>query len=146
MLKLYTDGSCLGNPGKGGWCAICIGQNEVPIFKLCGAELNMTNNIMELTAVIKGLEKILDIGLNEVVVYTDSKYVSQGISVWISKWVNNNWRKSDGTSVKNKELWEKLYKINCEFKNIQWEWVKAHNGIKWNEEVDKMARHLAETI
>ncbi len=146
MLKLYTDGSCLGNPGKGGWGAIGIGISEIPLFTLSGAARNVTNNKMELTATIEGLEKVHELGIDEVKVYTDSKYVSQGISVWITKWIAKNWKKSDGSLVKNKDLWVKLHSICSKIDHVEWQWVKAHNGDKWNEEVDTLARNSAETV
>ena len=146
MVRLYTDGSCLGNPGKGGWGAIGLNENDEILFKLSGGAKTATNNTMELTAVIRGLERIHELGMTDVIVYTDSKYVSQGISVWISQWIRKNWKKSDGKPVKNKELWVKLYEICLKIDDIRWEWVKAHSGNKWNEEVDSLARNFAENI
>jgi ribonuclease HI len=146
MVRLYTDGSCLGNPGKGGWGAIGLNENDEILFRLSGGAERETNNTMELTAVIRGLERIRELGMTDVIVYTDSKYVSQGISVWIAQWIRKNWKKSDGKPVKNKELWVKLYEICLKIDHIQWEWVKAHSGNKWNEEVDSLARNFAENI
>jgi ribonuclease HI len=144
MVKLYTDGSCLGNPGKGGWGVVCLGPTDEVIFKLCGGENQVTNNIMELTAVIRGLKKAHQYGYEEVEVITDSKYVMDGITKWIHNWIQNNWKTSTNKDVKNKTLWKKLYKLMNS--NITFSWVKAHTGNKWNEVVDSLARNCASLI
>ena len=144
MVSIYTDGSCLGNPGRGGWGSIALDCNEQILFELSGGESKSTNNIMELIAVIKGLERIQEIGINTVTVYTDSKYVSQGITRWVGQWIKRGWKRSDGKPVKNKDLWVQLNLLNVQIENITWEWVKAHNGNKWNEKVDTLARTCAE--
>jgi len=136
---MYTDGSCLGNPGKGGWAVI----SKNPDFQLSGHEPHTTNNIMELTAVIKGLEKYNELGYNSnVKIYTDSAYVKNGITKWIHTWVLNGWRTSQGQEVKNRALWESLYDIT-KTTQVEWFWVKAHNGDPLNEQVDKLARSSA---
>ena len=141
-MKLYTDGSCLGNPGTGGWGSICLDDNEEkPFFKLCGGDSHTTNNIMELTAVIRGLERH---GSGPVTVYTDSKYVKDGITKWIHGWKRNGWKTSTGGQVKNRSLWEQLDRLMTPF--ITFEWVKAHNGDKWNEAVDTLAKKCAELV
>ncbi len=141
MIKVYTDGSCLGNPGNGGWAFVVI--NEKDISYRAGFERNTTNNQMELMAAIKAIEfldKYNDINLN-----TDSNYVRQGITNWILKWKGNNWKTSTKKAVKNKELWERLDKLNLS-KNIIWSWVKAHNVDKFNNQVDQLARQASETL
>ncbi len=141
MIKVYTDGSCLGNPGNGGWAFVVI--NEKDISYRAGFERNTTNNQMELMAAIKAIEfldKYNDINLN-----TDSNYVRQGITNWILNWKGNNWKTSTKKAVKNKELWERLDKLNLS-KNIIWSWVKAHNVDKFNNQVDQLARQAAETL
>jgi ribonuclease HI len=138
-MLLYTDGSCLGNPGPGGWGAIGIVNDQVQ-FKLCGGDSQTTNNMMELQAVISGLEKIK----GTVKVYTDSKYVHDGITKWMKNWEKNGWKTANGQPVKNQELWKKLYKLVGPF--VSFEWVKAHNGDKWNENVDDLARDIANKI
>lgn len=141
LLKIYTDGSCLGNPGSGGWAAIC------DKFTVCGSDgPKTTNNIMELTAVIAGLQKALDIGFRDVQIYTDSNYVKKGIMEWATKWEKNGWMTSTGTPVKNKQLWVKLVELTKKFMIIEWTWVKAHNGNINNERVDKLARRCAELV
>ena len=141
MIKVYTDGSCLGNPGNGGWAFVII--NEKDISYRAGFERNTTNNQMELMAAIKAIEfldKYNDINLN-----TDSNYVRQGITNWILNWKRNNWKTSTKKAVKNRELWERLDKINVS-KNIIWSWVKAHNVDEFNNQVDQLARQAAETL
>ena len=141
MIKVYTDGSCLGNPGNGGWAFVVI--NEKDISYRAGFERNTTNNQMELMAAIKAIEfldKYNDINLN-----TDSNYVKQGITNWILNWKGNNWKTSTKKAVKNKELWERLDKLNLD-KNISWSWVKAHNVDEFNNQVDQLARKAAETL
>ena len=141
MIKVYTDGSCLGNPGNGGWAFVVI--NEKNISYRAGFEKNTTNNQMELMAAIKAIEfldKYNDINLN-----TDSNYVRQGITNWILNWKRNNWKTSTKKAVKNRELWERLDKLNVS-KNIIWSWVKAHNVDEFNNQVDQLARQAAETL
>ena len=141
MIKVYTDGSCLGNPGNGGWAFVII--NEKDICYRAGFERNTTNNQMELVAAIKAIEfldKYNDINLN-----TDSNYVRQGITNWILNWKRNNWKTSTKKAVKNRELWERLDKLNLS-KNIIWSWVKAHNVDEFNDQVDQLARQAAETL
>ena len=138
MIKIYTDGSCLTNPGNGGWAAIINQDGE--INRMSGSEKNTTNNRMELLAPINALKKIK--GNTKIEIYTDSKYVKLGITEWIKKWVNNNWQTSKKEDVKNKDLWVELYSLN-ESLDIKWNWVKAHSGNTINEEVDLLAKKAA---
>ena len=138
MIEIYTDGSCLENPGNGGWAAII--NNNGDIKKITGSEKNTTNNRMELMAPINALKNInLD---DEINIYTDSKYVKLGITEWINTWVKNNWQTSKKEDVKNKDLWIELYYLN-ESLNVKWNWVKAHAGNQLNEEVDLLAKKAA---
>ena len=142
-VDIYTDGSCLGNPGFGGWAAIC---SE---FTICGCNEDgpkTTNNIMELTAAIRALEKAHECGMASVRVFTDSTYVKKGITEWVSGWERKNWVTSSRTEVKNKQLWIELLRLTRLFSAgaIEWQWVKAHNGNPMNEKVDKLARDCAE--
>ena len=138
MIKIYTDGSCLGNPGLGGWAAI-IFLNDKKI-KIKGKKKNTTNNQMELMAPIKALKKI-PVG-EKVQIYTDSKYVKMGITEWIESWKKNNWKTSSKKKVKNKDLWKELDRLSEKFQ-IKWLWVKSHSGDIANEEVDQLARGAA---
>jgi ribonuclease HI len=138
MIKIYTDGSCLNNPGDGGWAAIINDDGET--FKISGSEKNTTNNKMELMAPISALKKInID---KKVEIYTDSKYVKLGITEWIHKWKENNWQTAKKEDVKNKELWVELYELTKSFE-ISWIWIKAHAGNSLNEEVDSLAKKAA---
>ena len=138
MIKIYTDGSCLENPGNGGWAAIIFMNNEKIIIS--GCKKNTTNNQMELMAAIEALKKIPKD--QEVQMYTDSKYVKMGITEWIKKWSQNDWKTSSKQKVKNIELWKELNDISKKHK-IEWHWVKAHAGTPNNEEVDELAKKAA---
>ena len=138
MIKIYTDGSCLSNPGNGGWAAIININGEVK--KISGNEKNTTNNRMELMAPINALKNINS--KDPIEIFTDSKYVKNGITEWINTWVLNNWKTSKKENVKNKDLWLELHKLNQSL-NVKWNWVKAHAGDPLNEEVDMMAKKAA---
>jgi len=138
MIKVYTDGSCLENPGKGGWAAIII--NESGRIEIKGSKENTTNNQMELTAPIMALKKIPQ--GSKVQIFTDSKYVKSGITEWIHNWKKNGWKTADRKKVKNKNLWTKLDDLSNSF-DIEWIWVKAHSNDELNNEVDLLARSSA---
>ena len=138
-IKIYTDGACSGNPGKGGWAAIIIDGNTNQT-DISGSEKNTTNNRMELMATINALKEVNSKDLIEI--YTDSKYVKNGITDWIHNWIKNNWKTSNKEDVKNKDLWVQLHDLNNNSK-IKWNWVKAHAGNPLNEEVDLLAKKAA---
>ena len=138
MITIYTDGSCLTNPGNGGWAAI-ISQNG-KIKKITGSEKNTTNNRMELLAPINALKQIDT--KSKIEIYTDSQYVKLGITEWINTWIKNDWQTSKKEVVKNKDLWIELYNLNNSL-NVKWNWVKAHAGDPLNEEVDLLAKKAA---
>ena len=128
-ITLYVDGACRGNPGLGGWGAYIVnGQQE---HKICGGEDHTTNNRMELTAAIEGI--LFCDKQDKLVIYTDSKYVKQGITEWIHGWKKNNWK-----DVKNPDLWQKLDEV-CQGRDIEWHWVKGHAGHPGNEMADQLA-------
>ena len=138
MIKIYTDGSCIGNPGKGGWAAIILnGDNKTEIK---GSEKDTTNNQMELLAPIKALKEIPK--GSKVEIFTDSKYVKSGITEWIHNWKKNGWKTVNKKDVSNKELWTELDLLNNEFE-ISWNWVKAHSNDELNNEVDLLAKDAA---
>ncbi|MDA0871179.1 MAG: ribonuclease HI [Proteobacteria bacterium] len=141
MIEVYTDGSCLGNPGTGGWAFQIF--NEGTIINHFGYQLDTTNNQMELTAAIKALEFLQK--ESEIILFTDSTYVRNGITSWIVNWKKNNWKNSQRKDVKNKILWEKLDVLNSR-KNITWKWVKAHDINEHNNKVDLLAREAAENL
>ena len=138
MITIYTDGSCLTNPGSGGWAAIINENNKKKIIS--GNEKNTTNNRMELLAPINALREIKS--GPKIKIYTDSQYVKNGITEWINTWLNNDWKTSRKEDVKNKDLWIELYNLT-KFLDIQWIWVKAHDGNPLNEEVDLLAKRAA---
>ena len=138
MIKIYTDGSCVGNPGQGGWAAIILDEGKKTEIK--GNKKNTTNNQMELLAPIKALREIPK--GSKVKIFTDSKYVKSGITEWINNWKKNGWKTANKKEVRNKELWTELDYLNNEFQ-INWNWVKAHSTDKLNIEVDLLARSAA---
>ena len=138
MIKIYTDGSCIGNPGPGGWAAIIISgtrQNTIS-----GRKKNTTNNQMELMAPIQALK--LFYKKEKIKIYTDSIYVKDGITKWIKNWEKNNWKTSKKKQVKNLELWKKL-SILANSHDVEWEWVKAHSNDPLNILADKLAKQVA---
>ena len=138
MIKVYTDGSCLENPGKGGWAAIIIDDGEEKEIK--GSKENTTNNQMELLAPINALKNIPK--GSKVQIFTDSKYVKSGITEWIHNWKKNGWKTADKKDVKNKDLWNELDELSSCFV-IEWNWVKAHSTDELNNKVDLLARSSA---
>ena len=138
MIKIYTDGSCIGNPGKGGWAAIIIINDKKT--QMTGSQKNTTNNQMELLAPIKALNKIPR--GSKIQIFTDSKYVKSGITEWIHNWKKNGWKTANKQPVKNKELWIELELMTNDF-NIKWSWVKGHSTNTFNNEVDLIAREAA---
>lgn len=133
-IKIYTDGACSGNPGRGGWGAVvCRADGD---FYLYGGEPSTTNNRMEMMAAIKALES-LETACN-VVLTTDSQYLSLGITNWIKKWKRNNWRTSAKKPVKNADLWQRLDTLT-EKHTIEWRWVRGHAGDPGNELADELA-------
>ena len=133
---IYTDGACSGNPGPGGWGAL-LSINKLD-FETSGFSANTTNNRMELTAVIESLN-FLDNSSN-IILYTDSKYVKDGITKWIQNWKKNGWINSSKKPVKNSDLWKKLDELTS-LHTIEWAWVKGHSGDPGNERVDCLARN-----
>ena len=138
MIKIYTDGSCIGNPGKGGWAAIILSKGKKTEIK--GSKKDTTNNQMELLAPIKALKKIPK--GSKVEIFTDSKYVKSGITEWIHNWKKNGWKTANKQEVKNKDLWTELDILANEFE-INWNWVRAHSNDELNNEVDSIAREAA---
>ncbi len=141
-VDIFTDGACSGNPGPGGWGALlrCRGTEK----ELSGFEKETTNNRMELTAVINALaalKKSCDISL-----YTDSKYVMDGVTSWLPKWKQNGWKTSNKKSpVKNVDLWQRLDELTA-LHEIRWIWVKGHAGHAENERVDELARRAISAL
>ena len=137
-IEIHTDGACLGNPGPGGWAALLRYKGHER--ELAGGEVHTTNNRMELMAAIMGLETLTE--PCRIMLQTDSQYVRQGITEWMSGWVRRNWKTAGGDPVKNRDLWERLHAATGRHQ-IEWRWVKGHNGDPDNERVDQMARDAA---
>ena len=140
-VLIYSDGSCKGNPGPGGWGAVIRtpgGERE-----LCGNERQTTNNRMELTAVIRALETLDQPSVVEV--HTDSQYVQKGISEWLHAWKRRGWRTADKQPVKNQDLWQELDRLAAAH-SISWHWVKGHAGHPENERADALANRGVEKL
>ena len=133
-VQIFTDGACKGNPGVGGWGVLIKSSNYINELK--GYEQLTTNNRMELIAVIEGIKSIEKNANIEIT--TDSKYVKNGINLWIDNWKKNDWKTSSKKPVKNKELWLDLDKLVQNY-NIEWKWVKGHSGHPGNERADQLA-------
>jgi ribonuclease HI len=133
-VQIYTDGACRGNPGPGGWGALLIAGDTRR--ELSGAEAQTTNNRMELTAAIEALGALKR--RCEVDLYTDSKYVLQGITAWLPQWKAKGWRTAARKPVLNQDLWERL-DLAAGTQSVEWHWVKGHSGNAGNEQVDELA-------
>ena len=133
-IEIYTDGACRGNPGPGGWGALLIaGKHEKALH---GGDPETTNNRMELTAAIEALNALT--GPRKVILHTDSKYVMDGISKWMPNWKERGWKTSAKKPVKNQDLWQALDEAAGRHE-IDWRWVKGHNGNPGNEKADELA-------
>ena len=138
---VYTDGACRGNPGPGGWGALV--QSADGRQTLFGGENRTTNNRMELTAAVEGLEFVPE--GSRVAVRTDSQYLKKGITQWVSRWQRNGWRTASGAPVKNQDLWQRLDAANAA-RTVDWQWVRGHAGEAGNEEADQLARRGMEAV
>jgi ribonuclease HI len=140
-VVVYTDGACKGNPGPGGWGALLRWrEHEKELF---GGERDTTNNRMELTAVIQALSALKS--RCQVAVYTDSEYVKNGITTWIHGWKQRGWRTADKKPVKNMELWQRLEALAAQH-DVQWHWVRGHDGDPGNERADALANRGVDSI
>ena len=134
-LEIYTDGSCIGNPGPGGWAGVFICRDKRA--NISGSENETTNNRMELMAAIESVKHIPD-GI-AATIYTDSTYVKNGITSWIKSWQRNHWKSASGKPVKNKDLWMELAEVS-KTKQVEWMWVKGHADCVNNNNADFVAR------
>lgn len=140
-VEIYTDGACRGNPGPGGWgVVLSSGAHEK---ELRGAEMQTTNNRMELTAAIRALAA-LKRG-STVALYTDSQYVRRGVLEWLAQWKARDWRTADRKPVKNIDLWQELER-EIERHSIEWHWVKGHAGVPGNERADQLANEAIDEM
>jgi ribonuclease HI len=140
-VEIYTDGACRGNPGPGGWAALLVSGSERK--ELSGAEAETTNNRMELMAAIQGLSALKR--RCAVQLYTDSKYVLQGLTEWLPQWKARGWRTAARAPVKNQDLWERL-DAAAVAQDIEWHWVKGHSGHEGNEFVDALANQAIDRM
>ncbi len=134
-IEIYTDGACRGNPGKGGWGAVLRYREREKT--LHGGEAHTTNNRMELTAVIRALEALKRDNC-AVSLYSDSRYVLQGINEWMPRWKARGWKTAGKKPVSNRELWQRLDELVARH-DIEWHWVKGHSGDPGNEQADALA-------
>lgn len=141
-IEIYTDGACKGNPGKGGWGALLKYRNVER--ELYGAEQMTTNNRMELTAVIKALEAMKRPGLS-IRLYSDSRYVLNGIEEWMAGWKARGWKTASRKPVLNQDLWQRLDALSQQH-DIEWHWVKGHSGDSGNEKADALANRAIEEM
>ena len=140
-VEIFTDGACKGNPGPGGWVALLrMGRHEK---ELSGGEPATTNNRMEMTAVIRALEALIE--PCEVTIHSDSRYVIDGMTQWIHGWQKKGWVNSSKKPVRNADLWHELIEAARRHK-ITWQWVKGHNGHVENERADRLASAAAEAV
>jgi ribonuclease HI len=139
LVELFTDGACKGNPGPGGWGAVLRFKDKER--ELSGGEPDTTNNRMEMMAAIEGLKALTR--PCRVKLFTDSKYVMDGITKWIHGWQRNGWRTADKKPVKNADLWQALLAASAPHQ-VDWRWVKGHSGHPENERADKLACAAAE--
>lgn len=134
-IEIYTDGACSGNPGKGGWGAVLVYKNTEK--EISGYEKETTNNRMELTAVIMALKALKE--PCNVKLTTDSKYVCDAVNKsWVYSWKSRGWKKADKKPALNVDLWEQLLEL-LSIHNVEFNWVKGHNGHKYNERCDELA-------
>ncbi|MGI5058310.1 ribonuclease HI [Treponema pectinovorum] len=139
-IIVYTDGGCSNNPGPGGWACVIIAEGQAK--QLSGGEKLTTNNRMELTAAICALQAINNTPRFKgipIQVNIDSQYVKNGITQWIFSWKKKGWKTADKKPVKNQELWKQLDALNSSM-NVEWNWVKGHAGIKYNEICDSLCK------
>jgi ribonuclease HI len=139
QIKLYTDGSCLGNPGPGGWaCLLLSGQYTK---ELTGMESQTTNNRMELKAAIEGLSAIRNQSVVEI--FSDSSYLVRGMNELIARWQETGWCTSSGKPVQNQDLWAELQQAAARHASVTWTWVAGHSGLIEQQRVDSLAKEAA---
>jgi ribonuclease HI len=148
-LALYTDGACRGNPGPGAWACVAQNQRGEIVFESCGHEVQTTNNKMEIQAVIGAFQQLENFLLSHplhhfkpIYLYTDSKYVCDGLNQWVTQWKSRGWKKADGKGPENLELWQELDGLKNKLSDVQVRWVKGHSGHPQNEYCDYLANRL----
>src|SRR5690554_1363417 len=140
-IEIFTDGACKGNPGPGGWGVLLrLGEHQKTLF---GGELNTTNNRMELTAAIRGLEALKKPAI--VLLITDSEYVMKGIREWMPNWKKRGWKTASRQPVKNADLWQELDALVNQHQ-VEWRWVKGHSGHPENDLADELANRGVDQV
>lgn len=140
MIEIYTDGACSGNPGPGGWAGIILTQGYE--IQITGGEPSSTNNRSELMAVHQSLKYLEQnqIGSDQIVIYTDSRLVSDGLTKWVINWAQNNWKTARGSGVKNADIWQSLHEQLLRLKSVTVNHVPGHAGVHYNEQADQLAK------
>lgn len=142
IASFYTDGACTGNPGPGGW-GVVVYFTDGSVFEMGGNSPQTTNNRMEMEAAVSALQLFQACSQTEsATIYTDSEYLRKGITQWLPGWKKKGWKNSQGKSVQNQDLWEKLDQLNS--KQLEWKHVKGHSGNEGNERCDAIARAFAQ--
>jgi ribonuclease HI len=136
-IIIYTDGACSGNPGPGGWGALLFYKGREKV--MCGGEPDTTNNRMEMRAAVEALKSIKPDYNGKITLWTDSKYLKDGMTQWLAGWKSRGWKKSDKKPVLNEDLWRQLDALAAD-RHIEWCWVKGHAGDEGNERADELAR------
>jgi ribonuclease HI len=137
-IIVYTDGACSGNPGPGGWGAVFLADNNQCLLN--GGELNTTNNRMEMMAALAAMEQVIqNKPAAKLSLVTDSKYLKDGINLWMKNWKKNGWKTAAKTPVKNQDIWIKLDAATSQL-NLTWQWIKGHSGDEYNDLADTLAR------
>ncbi len=145
FYALYSDGACRGNPGPGAWAVMAQDQTEKLVFESSGVEISTTNNKMELLAAISGIKILKDLqsqgetDKRRLFLFSDSRYVIDGITKWIPSWKRKGWKKSDGKPPENLDLWKEFDELVKQVESISFFWVKGHNGHPQNEYCDQLA-------
>lgn len=141
-IEIFTDGSCIGNPGHGGWGSVTLRKTVageiIKSREAFGYDLSTTNNRMELTAVCATLEKLGKVTDESITVFCDANLIPNSMNSWLAKWKANGWKRSGGKAVENRDLWERLENAAAG-RIITWEWVRGHNGSEHNERADRLA-------
>ena len=136
-IRIYTDGACSKNPGTGGFGAVLLTENAK--YEMNGGEPHTTNNRMEMRAAIEPLQQLVSYPVScPIILWTDSLYLKNGVTLWIQKWKTNGWQTADKKEVKNQDLWQQLDQLSSQFR-LQWKWVRGHDGHYWNERADLLA-------
>ena len=138
-IRIWSDGACSGNPGPGGWGTIIFEDGRYQEFS--GFQSKTTNNIMEMTGALEGIRRTPE--GSQLIITTDSQYLVKGMTEWLRGWKRKNWKKADGKPVLNKSIWMAL-DAAAGLRDIQWQWVKGHNGHLQNERCDELAREAIE--